>query len=122
MYPLIGTGAPWWIRTTDPQLRRLLLYPTELRARRLQYLQNDSENRISEHGFKRRSDRIIRLCASYGAFRPCLECCVMLPGRVRHKRYQQTIGSLRWQNHQLLVGDHQRNAVRHPAPEQLHLI
>jgi hypothetical protein len=25
-------GAPWWIRTTDPQLRRLLLYPTELRA------------------------------------------------------------------------------------------
>ena len=27
-----GTGAPWWIRTTDPQLRRLLLYPTELRA------------------------------------------------------------------------------------------
>ena len=27
-----GDGAPWWIRTTDPQLRRLLLYPTELRA------------------------------------------------------------------------------------------
>src|SRR5690242_8054869 len=25
--------APGWIRTTDPQLRRLLLYPTELRAR-----------------------------------------------------------------------------------------
>jgi hypothetical protein len=25
-------GAPWWTRTTDPQLRRLLLYPTELRA------------------------------------------------------------------------------------------
>ena len=25
-------GAPWWIRTTGPQLRRLLLYPTELRA------------------------------------------------------------------------------------------
>ena len=24
--------APGWIRTTDPQLRRLLLYPTELRA------------------------------------------------------------------------------------------
>jgi hypothetical protein len=30
--PLQKTGAPWWIRTTDPQLRRLLLYPTELRA------------------------------------------------------------------------------------------
>ncbi|GBQ99102.1 hypothetical protein AA102526_1690 [Asaia lannensis NBRC 102526] len=27
------TGAPCWIRTSDPQLRRLLLYPTELRAR-----------------------------------------------------------------------------------------
>ena len=25
--------APGWTRTTDPQLRRLLLYPTELRAR-----------------------------------------------------------------------------------------
>src|SRR5690242_7967199 len=25
-------NAPGWIRTTDPQLRRLLLYPTELRA------------------------------------------------------------------------------------------
>ena len=27
-----GGHAPGWIRTTDPQLRRLLLYPTELRA------------------------------------------------------------------------------------------
>ena len=26
-------NAPGWIRTTDPQLRRLMLYPTELRAR-----------------------------------------------------------------------------------------
>ena len=25
-------GAPYWTRTSDPQLRRLLLYPTELRA------------------------------------------------------------------------------------------
>jgi hypothetical protein len=25
-------GAPWWIRTTDLQIRSLLLYPTELRA------------------------------------------------------------------------------------------
>jgi hypothetical protein len=25
-------STPEWIRTTDPQLRRLLLYPTELRA------------------------------------------------------------------------------------------
>jgi hypothetical protein len=31
---LVLLGAPWWIRTTDPQLRRLLLYPPELRARR----------------------------------------------------------------------------------------
>ena len=30
MNPVLG--APWWTRTTDPQLRRLLLYPTELRA------------------------------------------------------------------------------------------
>jgi hypothetical protein len=29
---VVWGGAPWWIRTTDPQLRRLLLYPTELRA------------------------------------------------------------------------------------------
>src|SRR5258705_407360 len=28
-----GESAPGWTRTTDPQLRRLLLYPTELRAR-----------------------------------------------------------------------------------------
>jgi hypothetical protein len=27
------SGAPYWIRTSDRQLRRLLLYPTELRAR-----------------------------------------------------------------------------------------
>ena len=26
-------NAPGWTRTTDPQLRRLLLYPAELRAR-----------------------------------------------------------------------------------------
>jgi hypothetical protein len=25
-------GAPGWNRTSDPQLRRLMLYPTELRA------------------------------------------------------------------------------------------
>ena len=25
-------GAPYWTRTSDPQLRRLLLYPSELRA------------------------------------------------------------------------------------------
>ncbi len=29
---LMEDGAPWWTRTTDPQLRRLLLYPAELRA------------------------------------------------------------------------------------------
>src|ERR1700761_885869 len=34
------TGAPWWIRTTDPQLRRLLLYPTELRALRRRFAVN----------------------------------------------------------------------------------
>lgn len=33
-------GAPWKIRTPDPQLRRLLLYPAELRAR---------NNRLSFH-------------------------------------------------------------------------
>ncbi|CUS32627.1 hypothetical protein COMA2_110010 [Candidatus Nitrospira nitrificans] len=26
------SGAPGWNRTNDPQLRRLMLYPTELRA------------------------------------------------------------------------------------------
>jgi len=29
----LKTGAPGWNRTSDPQLRRLMLYPTELRAR-----------------------------------------------------------------------------------------
>jgi hypothetical protein len=28
----LKTGAPGWNRTSDPQLRRLMLYPTELRA------------------------------------------------------------------------------------------
>jgi hypothetical protein len=26
------TGLPSWVRTSDPQLRRLMLYPTELWA------------------------------------------------------------------------------------------
>ena len=30
---VLGSGAPEGIRTPDPQLRRLLLYPTELQAR-----------------------------------------------------------------------------------------
>ena len=30
--PLFLFGAPEWIRTTDPRLRRPVLYPTELRA------------------------------------------------------------------------------------------
>jgi hypothetical protein len=29
----VKSGAPGWNRTSDPQLRRLMLYPTELRAR-----------------------------------------------------------------------------------------
>jgi hypothetical protein len=29
---LLIYGAPGWNRTSDPQLRRLMLYPTELRA------------------------------------------------------------------------------------------
>jgi hypothetical protein len=29
---VVGVSAPGWTRTTDPQLRRLLLYPAELRA------------------------------------------------------------------------------------------
>jgi hypothetical protein len=28
----LRSGAPGWNRTSDPQLRRLMLYPTELRA------------------------------------------------------------------------------------------
>ena len=28
----LGSGAPEWIRTTDPRLRRPMLYPTELQA------------------------------------------------------------------------------------------
>ncbi len=32
-YLIERTGAPGWNRTSDPQLRRLMLYPTELRAR-----------------------------------------------------------------------------------------
>jgi hypothetical protein len=29
---VVVDGQPYWIRTSDLQLRRLLLYPTELRA------------------------------------------------------------------------------------------
>ena|ERR1039458_5395845 len=29
---LVFIGDPGWIRTSDPQLRRLVLYPTELRG------------------------------------------------------------------------------------------
>ena len=29
-----GDGAPDWIRTSGPQIRNLMLYPAELRARR----------------------------------------------------------------------------------------
>ena len=32
-----GDGAPDWIRTSDLQLRRLPLYPSELRARRIDF-------------------------------------------------------------------------------------
>jgi hypothetical protein len=32
MYSWAFRGTPEWIRTTDPQLRRLLLYPAELPA------------------------------------------------------------------------------------------
>src|SRR5579864_5167334 len=31
--PLIRDGRPGWNRTSNPQLRRLMLYPIELRAR-----------------------------------------------------------------------------------------
>ena len=30
-----NNGASYWIRTSDPKLRRLVLYPTELRMRYL---------------------------------------------------------------------------------------
>src|SRR5258705_9803444 len=37
-------GAPERIRTSDPQLRRLVLYPAELQARILRMAGNQSEN------------------------------------------------------------------------------
>src|SRR5215213_3703448 len=42
--------APGWIRTTDPQLRRLLLYPTELRARDGRFLAWLNNGRIQGLG------------------------------------------------------------------------
>jgi hypothetical protein len=33
----LGIGAPDWIRTSDLQLRRLPLYPAELRARTIDF-------------------------------------------------------------------------------------
>ena len=39
---MLEDGAPGWNRTSDPQLRRLMLYPTELRARlEVNYLANE---------------------------------------------------------------------------------
>jgi hypothetical protein len=32
-YEQLTSGEPDWIRTNDPQLRRLMLYPTELPVR-----------------------------------------------------------------------------------------
>ena len=32
LHAAINSGQSYWIRTSDLQLRRLLLYPTELRA------------------------------------------------------------------------------------------
>lgn len=35
-----GLSTPEWTRTTGPQLRRLMLYPTELRAQMTDYKSN----------------------------------------------------------------------------------
>jgi hypothetical protein len=55
---ILKFGAPYWIRTSDPQLRRLLLYPTELRA------QLKGQRRVAHHaetvrraGWNRQSSR-----------------------------------------------------------------
>ena len=37
-------GRRGWTRTSDPQLRRLMLYPPELRARRINGLRLDEGN------------------------------------------------------------------------------
>jgi hypothetical protein len=39
-----SVGAPWWIRTTDLQIRSLLLYPTELRAPYRTFTKLDAAN------------------------------------------------------------------------------
>jgi hypothetical protein len=41
-----GDGAPDWIRTSDLQLRRLPLYPSELRAREARILLEDPHDRV----------------------------------------------------------------------------
>ena len=46
VYPIArGDGAPDWIRTSDLQLRRLPLYPSELRARGPRSLQENPATR-----------------------------------------------------------------------------
>ena len=55
-------GAPWWIRTTDPQLRRLLLYPTELRALASELITPRSSWRSSRRGRPRSAARPAPAC------------------------------------------------------------
>jgi hypothetical protein len=41
-FELLSTGAPEEIRTPDPQIRSLVLYPAELRARRVVAIGSDA--------------------------------------------------------------------------------
>lgn len=50
--PSNGNGAPGRIRTCDPKLRRLVLYPTELRARAGALLTRIAPRRNRDHKFR----------------------------------------------------------------------
>jgi hypothetical protein len=47
-------GDPGWIRTSDPQLRRLMLYPAELRGRRNGFSRRDTPCKDAAQGCARK--------------------------------------------------------------------
>ncbi len=53
----IEDGAPERIRTSDPQIRSLVLYPAELRARRMRVLQAEPANRLQMRSGRPRASR-----------------------------------------------------------------
>lgn len=79
---MFGSGAPERIRTSDPQIRSLVLYPAELRARSLPFF----NGRMHRLGAGRNRDVLTsdgvreKQAAWPNSFRPHAEVAVGQPG------------------------------------------